>query len=196
LETVTPPAPQILEDDELVARLLGIYHRGVAAGAAKANTTSPGAKANTTSPGAKANTSSPDAKANTSSPGTRTNTASPPPTVDQPAEALRMLTQVTRQKISGSTGYHQLGPSRRIPGALDPTCRATPVSREPFQPTGRAIPGQKLPTERNPAKFATPSTGEPTSHRYHQHPIQGRPTNLHHRAHARPQLGPRLSGSV
>ncbi|KAK9687338.1 hypothetical protein QE152_g36519 [Popillia japonica] len=94
-ETVTPPAPQILEDDELIAGLLNTFHRGVAAGAAKANTSPPGAKANTSSPDAKANTSSPGAKANTSSPGTRTNTASPPPTVDQLAEALRMLTQVT-----------------------------------------------------------------------------------------------------
>ncbi|KAK9730835.1 hypothetical protein QE152_g14149 [Popillia japonica] len=108
-QTVTPPAPQILE---LVARLLGIYDRGIAAGAAKANTTSPGAKANTSPPGAKANTSSPDAKANTASPGTRTNTASPPPTVDQLAEALRMLTQ---HRISRYQDQHRISTADRGP---------------------------------------------------------------------------------
>ncbi|KAK9687352.1 hypothetical protein QE152_g36523 [Popillia japonica] len=41
-ETITPPAPQILEDDELIAGLLNTFHQGVAAGAAKANTSPPG----------------------------------------------------------------------------------------------------------------------------------------------------------
>ncbi|KAK9730281.1 hypothetical protein QE152_g15351 [Popillia japonica] len=73
-ETDTPPAPQILEGDELIARLMKIYRQVVAAGTAKINTSSPGAKVNTSAPGAKANTPPPDA---------RINTASPPLTMDK-----------------------------------------------------------------------------------------------------------------
>ncbi|KAK9754485.1 hypothetical protein QE152_g1198 [Popillia japonica] len=110
-ETITPPAPQILEDDELIAGLLNAFRQGVADGAAKANTSSPGAKTNTSSPDAKANTSPPGAKTNTSSPGAKANTSSPGAKANTSSPRTKASMEedtICRRRLNASTPAAQL----------------------------------------------------------------------------------------
>ncbi|KAK9709961.1 hypothetical protein QE152_g26291 [Popillia japonica] len=160
-ETVTPPAPQILEYDELVARLLGIYHRGVAAGAANSNTLSPGAKANTSSPNAKANGSSPDAKANTSSPGLisrcqgqhlisryqdqhRISTADRGPTSGGPSDADPGNATTTTRATTSIWRHPQRGP-----GCLPGPARSPHQGTHHSHPRGRGRPSTPVPHRRS-----------------------------------------------
>ncbi|KAK9738975.1 hypothetical protein QE152_g9371 [Popillia japonica] len=155
----------ILEDDELIAGLLNTFHQGVAPGAAKANTSSPGAKANTSSPGAKANTSSPGAKANTSSPGAKANTSSPGAKANTSSPRTKALTEedtISRRRLNASTPATQR-PSEDCTTKMSFFLETPTTSqRETITPPAKAntsSPGAKANTSSPGAKANTSSPG-------------------------------------